>query len=99
MAAFISAQSLAKPEEYDDPDATANAALGARLPYMFACCRFAHYLKCIERDKNGSFSNREQLKTEERSEGQECGSTWRLRWSPKHINKRNTMKKKRTKSV
>jgi type VI secretion system protein ImpC len=61
MAAFISAQSLAKPEEYDDPDATANAALGARLPYMFACCRFAHYLKCIVRDKIGSFKDRDAM--------------------------------------
>ncbi|MEL1265694.1 type VI secretion system contractile sheath large subunit [Pseudoxanthomonas putridarboris] len=61
MAAFIGAQSLAKPEEYDDPDATANAALSARLPYMFACSRFAHYLKCIVRDKIGSFSSREQV--------------------------------------
>jgi type VI secretion system protein ImpC len=61
MAAFIGAQSLAKAEEYDDPDATANAALSARLPYMFACCRFAHYLKCIVRDKIGSFSTREQM--------------------------------------
>ncbi|OOG42699.1 type VI secretion system contractile sheath large subunit [Rhodanobacter sp. C05] len=61
MAAFISAQSLSKPEEYDDPDATANAALGARLPYMFACCRFAHYLKCIVRDKIGSFKDRDAM--------------------------------------
>jgi type VI secretion system protein ImpC len=61
MAAFIAAQSLNKPEEYDSPDATANAALGARLPYMFACCRFAHYLKCIVRDKIGSFSSRESI--------------------------------------
>ncbi|MDF3980973.1 type VI secretion system contractile sheath large subunit [Luteibacter sp. PPL554] len=61
MAAFIGAQSLARPEEYDDPNATANAALSARLPYMFACSRFAHYLKCIVRDKVGSFSTREQL--------------------------------------
>ena len=58
FAAFIGAQSLQKPAEYDDPDATANAALGARLPYMFACCRFAHYLKCIVRDKIGSFKDR-----------------------------------------
>ena len=42
FAAFIGAQSLQKPFEYDDPDATANANLAARLPYMFACCRFAH---------------------------------------------------------
>jgi len=58
FAAFIGAQSLHKPAEYDDPDATANANLGARLPYMFACCRFAHYLKCIVRDKVGSFKSR-----------------------------------------
>ncbi|ULU23828.1 type VI secretion system contractile sheath large subunit [Dyella terrae] len=63
MAAFISAQSLNKPDEYDNPDATANAALAARLPYMFACCRFAHYLKCIVRDKIGSFSSREQIQS------------------------------------
>jgi type VI secretion system protein ImpC len=55
LAAFIGAQSLNKPAEYYDPDATANANLAARLPYMFACCRFAHYLKCIVRDKIGSF--------------------------------------------
>jgi len=61
MAAFISAQSLAQPEEYDDPDATANAALSARLPYLFAASRFAHYLKCIVRDKIGSFSSRQQM--------------------------------------
>jgi type VI secretion system protein ImpC len=58
VAAFIGAQSLNKPSEYDDPDATANANLAARLPYMFACCRFAHYLKCIVRDKIGSFKER-----------------------------------------
>ena len=27
----------AKPAEYDDPDATANAKPGGRLPYLFAC--------------------------------------------------------------
>ena len=45
LAAFISAQSLQKPQVYDDPEATANANLSARLPYLLACCRFAHYLK------------------------------------------------------
>jgi type VI secretion system protein ImpC len=58
FAAFIGAQSLQKPAEYYDPDATANANLSARLPYLFACCRFAHYLKCIVRDKIGSFKER-----------------------------------------
>ena len=44
-----------------DPDATANANLRARLPYLFACCRFAHYLKCIVRDKIGSFKERDDM--------------------------------------
>ncbi|MDQ3059959.1 MAG: type VI secretion system contractile sheath large subunit [Pseudomonadota bacterium] len=61
FAAFIGAQSLQKPFEYDDPDATANANLAARLPYLFACCRFAHYLKCIVRDKIGSFKERSDM--------------------------------------
>ena len=61
FAAFIGAQSLQKPAEYDDPDATANANLAARLPYLFACNRFAHYLKCIVRDKIGSFKEREEM--------------------------------------
>jgi type VI secretion system protein ImpC len=62
VAAFIGAQSLQKPQEYTDPDATANANLAARLPYMFACCRFAHYLKCIVRDKIGSFKERDEVR-------------------------------------
>jgi len=61
FAAFIGAQSLQKPFEYDDPDATANANLAARLPYLFAVCRFAHYLKSIVRDKIGSFKEREDM--------------------------------------
>ena len=61
MAAFLSAQSLQKPTEYDDPDASANAQLSARLPYLFAAARFAHYLKAIVRDKIGSFKSREAM--------------------------------------
>ena len=61
VAAFIGAQSLQKPQEYADPDATANARLAARLPYLFASCRFAHYLKCMVRDKIGSFKERADL--------------------------------------
>ncbi|MEM9066127.1 MAG: type VI secretion system contractile sheath large subunit [Planctomycetota bacterium] len=60
-AVFVGAQSLHQPAEYDDPDATANANLGARLPYLFATCRFAHYLKCIVRDKIGSFKERADM--------------------------------------
>ena len=61
FAAFIGAQSLHKPAQYDDPDASANANLAARLPYLFATCRFAHYLKCIVRDKLGSFKERDDM--------------------------------------
>ena len=61
FAAFIGAQSLQKPAQYDDPDATSNAALAARLPYLFATCRFAHYLKCIVRDKIGSFKEADDM--------------------------------------
>lgn len=60
-AVFVGAQSLQKPAEYEDPDATANANLAARLPYLFATCRFAHYLKCIVRDKVGSFMERADM--------------------------------------
>ncbi len=61
VAAFIGAQSLQKTAEYTDPDATANARLAARLPYLFASCRFAHYLKCMVRDKIGSFKERSDM--------------------------------------
>src|SRR5450432_2508682 len=60
-AVFMGAQSLQKPAVYDDPAATANANLAARLPYLFATCRFAHYLKCIVRDKIGSFKERADM--------------------------------------
>lgn len=60
-AVFVGAQSLHNPAEYDNPDATANAKLAARLPYLFASCRFAHYLKCIVRDKVGSLKERSDM--------------------------------------
>jgi len=60
-AVFIGAQSLQKPAVYEDPDATANANLAARLPYLFATCRFAHYLKCMVRDKIGSYKERADM--------------------------------------
>ncbi|MEM1431410.1 MAG: type VI secretion system contractile sheath large subunit, partial [Pseudomonadota bacterium] len=63
IAAFIGAQSLHKPAEYTDPDATANANLAARLPYLYATCRFAHYLKCIVRDKVGSYKSRDDMQS------------------------------------
>jgi type VI secretion system protein ImpC len=61
FAAFIGGQTLQKPAEYDTPEATANAALAARLPYIFSTARFAHYLKCIVRDKVGTFASRDAM--------------------------------------
>jgi type VI secretion system protein ImpC len=60
-AAFIGAQSLQKPKKYYDADAAASANLSARLPYLFAACRFAHYLKCMVRDTIGTNMERKQL--------------------------------------
>ncbi len=61
-AAFIGAQSLFRPKSYqNNPTATAESNLSARLPYMLAVCRFAHYLKCMVRDKVGSYKEKEQL--------------------------------------
>ena len=46
-AVFFGAQTTQKPKKYDRPDATANAAISARLPYIMATSRFAHYLKVM----------------------------------------------------
>lgn len=54
-AVFFGAQTTQKPKKYDSPDATANAAISARLPYIMATSRFSHYLKVMGRDKIGSF--------------------------------------------
>jgi type VI secretion system protein ImpC len=72
-ACFIGAQSLHKPTEYEDADATANAKLAARLPYLFSTCRFAHFLKCIVRDKIGSFKEREDM------------AKWLNRWITQYV--------------
>ena len=58
-AVFFGAQTTQKPKKYDRNDATANAAISARLPYMMATCRFAHYLKAMMRDKIGGFMSRD----------------------------------------
>lgn len=61
-AVFIGAQSAQKPAKFYNEEANANANLSARLPYLFACCRFAHYLKCMVRDKVGSFMETDGLR-------------------------------------
>lgn len=52
---FFGAQSAQNAKTYDNPDATANASISARLPYLMATSRIAHYLKVMARDKVGSF--------------------------------------------
>ncbi len=66
-AAFIGAQSVYAPKRKMDKatgrteEATAADNLSARLPYIFAVSRFAHYLKCMVRDKVGSNMEEAQL--------------------------------------
>jgi type VI secretion system protein ImpC len=55
-AVFFGSATAQKPKKYDRPEATANAAISARLSYIMAASRFAHYIKVIARDKIGSFA-------------------------------------------
>jgi len=73
-AVFFGAQSTQKPKKYDRPEATANAAISARLPYIMASSRFAHYLKVLARDKIGSFM-----------EASDC-EQWLNRWIKNYVN-------------
>jgi type VI secretion system protein ImpC len=73
-AVFFGAQTAQKPKKYDRPDATANAAISARLPYIMATSRFAHFLKVMARDKIGSFM-----------EAPEC-EAWLNRWIKNYVN-------------
>lgn len=54
-AVFFGAQTTQKPKKFNDPDATANTEISARLPYIMATARIAHFLKVMARDKVGSF--------------------------------------------
>ena len=60
-AAFFGGQTTHKPPKFDLETANANAALSARLPYVLAVSRFAHYLKVQCRDKIGTFQTKETL--------------------------------------
>jgi type VI secretion system protein ImpC len=73
-AVFFGAQSAQKAKKYDRPEATANAAISARLPYIMASSRFAHFLKVIARDKIGSFM-----------EAKDC-EDWLNRWIMNYVN-------------
>lgn len=60
-AVFFGGQTTQLPKKYDQPDATANAAISARLPYILATSRIAHYLKVMGRDKIASFMEVENM--------------------------------------
>ena len=60
-ATFFSSQSFYKAPLFDKASANANAFLSSRLHYMLNVSRFAHYIKCILRDKIGSFSSQESV--------------------------------------
>jgi type VI secretion system protein ImpC len=73
-AVFFGAQTAQKAKKYDRPEATANAAISARLPYILATSRFAHFLKVMARDKIGSFM-----------EAENC-EDWLNRWINNYVN-------------
>lgn len=73
-AVFFGAQTAQRPQKYDNPEATANAAISARLPYLMATSRFAHYLKVLARDKIGSFMEAEDVEV------------WLNRWILNYVN-------------
>ena len=73
-AVFFGGQTTQKPKKYDRPEATANAAISARLPYIMASSRFAHYLKVMARDKIGSFMEASNVET------------WLNRWIQNYVN-------------
>ncbi|VTS00175.1 Type VI secretion system family protein OS=Acidiphilium multivorum (strain DSM 11245 / JCM 8867 / AIU301) GN=ACMV_34170 PE=4 SV=1: DUF877 [Gemmata massiliana] len=73
-AVFFGSQTAQKPKKYDKPEATANAAISARLPYIMASSRIAHYLKVMARDKIGTFM-----------ETKDC-EDWLNQWISQYVN-------------
>lgn len=73
-AVFFGAQTTHKPKKFDDPDASSNAEISARLPYVMATSRIAHFLKVMARDKVGSF-----MEVDEAEE-------WLNRWISNYVN-------------
>jgi type VI secretion system protein ImpC len=71
---FFGGQTVQKPKKYDRPEATANAAISARLPYIMATSRFAHFLKVMARDKIGSFMEATDVEM------------WLNRWIQNYVN-------------
>ncbi len=70
---FFGGQTVQKPKIYDLDAATENAAISARLPYIMASSRIAHYLKVMARDGIGSFKEAEDVEA------------WLQRWIMQYV--------------
>lgn len=64
FACFFSANSAQKPQLYSTAEATANARINGRLPYIFLSSRLGHYLKVLQRENIGSSKNKSELESE-----------------------------------
>lgn len=73
-AVFFGSQTTQKPQQFDDPDSAANAEISARLPYIMATSRIAHFLKVMARDKVGSFMEADEAEV------------WLNRWISGYVN-------------
>lgn len=58
---FLSNQSIQRPRQFHEADATTNARMSAMLQYVFCASRFAHYLKVSAREKIGSFAEPSEI--------------------------------------
>ena len=63
FAAFFGGQTVNKAKLYNKDNANANSQLSARLPYILAASRFAHYIKVMIRDKIGSFQTKDSIES------------------------------------
>ncbi len=64
FACFFSANSSQKPTLYDEPEATANSRINARLPYIMLGSRIAHYLKVLQRENIGATKDAGRIEEE-----------------------------------
>jgi type VI secretion system protein ImpC len=65
---FPSASSVQAPRAFGSGEggqaASVSHLLGTRLPYLLLACRFAHYLKVLERERMGSHRERAEIEQE-----------------------------------
>lgn len=79
-AVFFGGESTQRAKTYDNTAATANAKISARLPYIMASSRFAHYMKVMARDKVGAFMEAPELEQ------------WLNHWILQYVNNNKTSK-------